>query len=79
MTPWQTVVAHATVAVVGIAAICVLAVKGVIPGSDAFTVIVAVLTASGVIAGNSLSNGSSTTTVAPPPAPQARTTAAGQK
>lgn len=64
MTPWQTVVAHATVAVIIIAALAVLAVKGTIPGSDAFTGIMAVAVGSGVIAGASLSGTSTTTTTA---------------
>jgi len=76
---WQTVVVHVTIALAAIGAVCALAVEGVISGSDAFTVIVAVLVGAGVIAGTAIGSGTptpgtTTTTVTP----TAVTTRAGQ-
>lgn len=67
MTGWQTVVAHVTIALAAIGGVCALSVEGIIPGSDAFSVIMAVLVGAGVIAGGALM--SSSTPPTSPPAP----------
>lgn len=73
---WQTVVVHVTIALAAIGAVCAMAIENVIPGSDAFTVIVAVLVGAGVIAGTTV--GGSTTTTTTTATPTAVTTRAGQ-
>lgn len=69
MTPFQSAVVHLVIALAGIAAVCLLAARGTIAGSDAFTVVVGVLVGAGVLAGANLTTSGSSSPPAPPPAP----------
>lgn len=51
ISTWQALVAHLLVAVFIVAALVVLAIHGTIPGSDAFTGIMAIAVGAGVVAG----------------------------
>jgi|HubBroStandDraft_6_1064221.scaffolds.fasta_scaffold00184_27 hypothetical protein len=59
---WQTVVLHVTIALAAIAAVSVLAIENILPGTDVQTILVAILVGSGVIAGNVLGGTTTTTT-----------------
>ena len=71
----QQNITHAVIALAAIAAVSCLAAYNVLTGSDAYTVIIAVLVGSGVIAGVNLGTGSTPTPTPTPQAPPAATVA----
>jgi hypothetical protein len=70
-TSGWTILAHVLIALAIIGALCAMAVEGSIPGSDAFTGIMAIAVGAGVVAGANLTPSapaSTTTTVTKEPA-----------